>query len=86
MGEQAREPGEEGSTAPELTVRQLVADPLLGTLGNYGGLTQTVPLLPGSPAIDAGNNNPTLSVSNVPATEVAPSGSSRTAVVISLRG
>ncbi|HEY7907648.1 MAG TPA: choice-of-anchor Q domain-containing protein, partial [Thermomicrobiales bacterium] len=27
---------------------------LLGTLGNYGGPTQTVALLPGSPAIDAG--------------------------------
>jgi len=24
-------------------------DPLLGTLGNYGGPTQTIPLLPGSP-------------------------------------
>lgn len=31
-------------------------DPLLGTLGNYGGATETVPLLAGSPAIDAGNN------------------------------
>lgn len=30
------------------------ADPALGTLGNYGGPTQTVPLLPGSPAINAG--------------------------------
>jgi len=28
---------------------------LLGTLGNYGGPTQTIPLLSGSPAIDAGN-------------------------------
>jgi hypothetical protein len=28
-------------------------DPLLGTLGNYGGVTQTIPLLEGSPAIDA---------------------------------
>ena len=28
--------------------------PLLGTLGNYGGPTPTIPLLPGSPAIDAG--------------------------------
>jgi CSLREA domain-containing protein/uncharacterized repeat protein (TIGR01451 family) len=28
----------------------------LGTSGNYGGLTSTVPLLPGSVAIDAGNN------------------------------
>ena len=30
-------------------------NPLLGTLGNYGGPTQTIPLLAGSPAIDAGN-------------------------------
>ena len=27
-------------------------DPLLGTLGNYGGYTQTIPLLSGSPAIN----------------------------------
>jgi predicted outer membrane repeat protein len=27
---------------------------LLGSLGSYGGSTQTIPLLPGSPAIDAG--------------------------------
>jgi hypothetical protein len=32
-------------------------DPKLGTLGNYGGPTQTIPLLNGSPAIDAGNPN-----------------------------
>jgi hypothetical protein len=30
-------------------------DPLLGQLGNYGGPTQTIPLLSGSPVIDAGN-------------------------------
>jgi hypothetical protein len=30
-------------------------DPKLGTLGNYGGPTQTISLLSGSPAIDAGN-------------------------------
>jgi hypothetical protein len=29
-------------------------NPLLGALGNYGGSTPTLPLLPGSPAIDAG--------------------------------
>jgi uncharacterized repeat protein (TIGR02543 family) len=33
-----------------------VADPKLGALGNYGGDTQTIPLLSGSPAIDAGND------------------------------
>ncbi len=31
-------------------------NPLLAPLGNYGGPTQTVALLPNSPAIDAGNN------------------------------
>ena len=30
-------------------------NPMLGTLGSYGGPTQTIPLLTGSPAIDAGN-------------------------------
>jgi hypothetical protein len=30
-------------------------DPKLGNLGNYGGPTQTILLLSGSPAIDAGN-------------------------------
>jgi parallel beta-helix repeat protein len=32
-----------------------VSDPLLAPLGNYGGPTQTIALLPGSSAIDAGN-------------------------------
>ena len=31
-------------------------DPMLGPLANNGGPTQTMALLPGSPAIDAGNN------------------------------
>jgi hypothetical protein len=31
-------------------------DPLLAPLGAFGGSTQTMPLLPGSPAIDAGSN------------------------------
>jgi hypothetical protein len=35
----------------------LDADPLLAPLGDYGGETQTVALLPGSPAIDAANAN-----------------------------
>ena len=34
----------------------ITADPLLGTLGNYGGFTQTVSLQDGSSAIDAGND------------------------------
>lgn len=34
-----------------------VANPLLGALANNGGPTQTHALLPGSPAIDAGNPN-----------------------------
>ena len=32
-------------------------DPLLGVLGNYGGPTQTIPPLAGSPAIDSGDNS-----------------------------
>ena len=32
----------------------ITGDPLLAPLGNYGGPTQTMALLPGSPAIDAG--------------------------------
>jgi hypothetical protein len=31
-------------------------DPLFGSFGNYGGLTPTYELLPGSPAIDAADN------------------------------
>jgi CSLREA domain-containing protein len=41
----------------------LSADPQLGVLANNGGLTQTMALLPGSPAIDAGTNT------NCPATD-----------------
>ena len=33
------------------------ADPMLGPLQNNGGPTETVPVLTGSPAIDAGNPN-----------------------------
>jgi hypothetical protein len=42
-----------GSACPNL----VTADPLLGTLGNYGGSTQTIPLLAGSSALDAGNDD-----------------------------
>ena len=38
------------------TTHNLYQDPLLSTLRNYGGPTQTIALLPGSPAIDAGSN------------------------------
>ena len=34
----------------------IITDPKLGTLSNYGGFTQTIPLLPGSSAIDTGND------------------------------
>lgn len=34
----------------------LQSDPLLGTIGDNGGPTWTIPLMDGSPAIDAGNN------------------------------
>lgn len=39
-------------------------NPLLSALGNYGGATQTMALLPGSPAIDAGNNALAIDPSN----------------------
>ena len=35
----------------------LATDPKLGTLGSYGGFTQTLPLLAGSSAVNAGENN-----------------------------
>ncbi|MBI5293980.1 MAG: S-layer homology domain-containing protein [Chloroflexi bacterium] len=35
----------------------ITADPLLGALGNNGGHTQTIPLLTGSSAFDAGNDS-----------------------------
>ncbi|MBK8049126.1 MAG: Ig-like domain repeat protein [Anaerolineales bacterium] len=41
---------EDGSCSPALS-----GDPLLGELDDYGGATWTLPLLPGSPAINAGN-------------------------------
>jgi predicted outer membrane repeat protein len=34
----------------------LTTDPLLGTLGDNGGFTQTIPLMAGSSAIDTGND------------------------------
>ncbi len=35
----------------------ITGDPLLGSLGNYGGWTPTIPLQEGSSAIDAGNDD-----------------------------
>ena len=37
---------------------QTAVNPQLGTLGDFGGLTPTVPILAGSPAIDVGSNCP----------------------------
>lgn len=44
------------SNGNRVGTRSAPINPLLAPLGNYGGLTQTMALLPGSPAIDAGNN------------------------------
>ena len=43
----------DGSCTLSNTGSQTNVDPNLGTLGDYGGPTQTIPLLPGSSAIDA---------------------------------
>ena len=42
---------EDGTCSPAIQ-----GDPLLSSLGDYGGSTQTFALLPGSPAIDAANS------------------------------
>jgi hypothetical protein len=48
--------GSSGWGGSDLTgTRSSPLNPLLGALGNYGGPTQTVPLLAGSPALDAGD-------------------------------
>jgi CSLREA domain-containing protein len=41
-----------GSTCASI----ITTDPMLGALGDYGGFTRTIPLLPDSPAIDTGND------------------------------
>ncbi len=41
-----------GSTCTNI----IPADPMLGTLGNYGGFTKTIPLLAGSSAINTGDD------------------------------
>ncbi|MBI2301280.1 MAG: HYR domain-containing protein [Armatimonadetes bacterium] len=46
---------EGGLTGDEFGDHIITEDPRLGTLGNYGGFTETIPLLPGSSAIDTAN-------------------------------
>jgi hypothetical protein len=49
--------GSSGWVSSDLTGTSMQPlNPLLGPLGNYGGHTQSMALLPGSPAIDAGKN------------------------------
>jgi hypothetical protein len=45
---------QDGCPAGSICSMIITADPKLGTLGDYGGFTQTIPLLPGSSAIDSG--------------------------------
>lgn len=45
-----------GCPAGSSCVNIITTNPKLGILGDYGGLTQTIPLLPGSSAIDTGND------------------------------
>jgi hypothetical protein len=45
-----------GCPAGSTCTNVINGDPLLGILGNYGGFTQTIPLIPGSAAIDAGDD------------------------------
>ena len=47
---------QDGCPAGSTCTNIITADPKLGTLGNYGGFTQTIPLLAGSSAIDTGND------------------------------
>ncbi len=47
--------GATGWVSSDLTGTFTPLNPVLAPLGNYGGPTQTMPLLPGSPAIAAGN-------------------------------
>ncbi len=45
--------------APTVGAKPLTAPPLLAALGDHGGPIQTMPPLPGSPAIDAGDDSVT---------------------------
>lgn len=55
-------PGSGGQQEARVTPSGLYADALLGPLGNSGGLTPTLPLLSGSPALDTGTSTGTPSV------------------------
>ena len=46
---------QDGCPAGSTCTNIITASPLLGTLGSYGGFTQTIPLLPGSSALRGGN-------------------------------
>ncbi len=48
--------GDIGGSASSGTNNLIGGNPLLAPLGNYGGPTETMALLPGSPAIDAGTS------------------------------
>jgi CSLREA domain-containing protein len=48
---------DDGTCSPGANDLPPGTNPLLGTLGNYGGFTQTIPLLEGSPAVDAVTHN-----------------------------
>jgi len=47
---------QDGCPTRSICSNVITDDPLLGALGNYGGFTQTIPLLPSSAAIDAGDS------------------------------
>ncbi len=57
----------DGSDLSDFT-NSLQGNPLLAPLGNYGGPTETMALLPGSPAIDAGSNALAVDASGNPLT------------------
>lgn len=46
-----------GSLGPPSSHNLIGGDPKLAILGDYGGATMTMPPLPGSPALDAGDNS-----------------------------
>ena len=54
-----------GSQGNQIGTSQNPLDPLLGSLTFNGGLTETHVLLPGSPAINAGNNSQSLDENSV---------------------